>query len=94
MMVLIKAILLSLLACLAYAEKLTLTALLSDDEGTVRFECWEMDSFTKYPTVGMAVPGFADVSNISWVVLPPRPSEGYHKPPHPMFAISLQSQRV
>ncbi|KAF2169364.1 hypothetical protein M409DRAFT_20587 [Zasmidium cellare ATCC 36951] len=82
-------LLLSLLVWLTYAEHLTLTALLSDDDGKLFYECWEIDSFTKYPTVGMAVPDFAQVSNISWVVLPPRSTEGYHKPPHPMLFVLL-----
>ena len=76
----------SLLAKWAFAAKhLTLTALLSDDYGKLRFECWQMEpSFTKYPTTGSAITGLADVANISYVVLPPRSDEGLHKPPHPM----------
>lgn len=85
----IKAIALVLwcLLCLVHAEHVTLTAVLSDQDGSLRFECWEMEpSFSNYPTVGKAVSAFADVSNVSWVVLPPQSTEGFHKPPHPMFA--------
>lgn len=77
---------------LAAAEHLLLTALLSDVEGRLRFECWQMAEFVKYPTVGMAVPGVSEVTNISYVVLPPRSSEGYHRPPHPMFFVLLSGQ--
>ncbi|CAH0040934.1 unnamed protein product [Clonostachys rhizophaga] len=65
---------------------LQLTAVVSDKDQNAAFECWEFSTaFTEYPTVGSAVNGLADVSNISYVVLPPRSGEGLHKPPHPMF---------
>ncbi|KAM0810352.1 putative Cupin type-1 domain-containing protein [Seiridium cardinale] len=41
-----------------------------------------------YPTVGIAL-ALADVSNVTYVVLPPRASEGFHNPPHPMLFILL-----
>ena len=64
---------------------LTLTALLSDDNGKAFFQCWQMSTpFIEYPTVGSAVPTFAQVSNMTYVVLPPRSDEGLHKPPFPM----------
>lgn len=66
-------------------EHLLLTALLSDESGELRFECWQLDQpLERYPTIGKASKGFADVSNISYVQLPPESSEGLHKPPHPM----------
>ncbi|KAF7197814.1 hypothetical protein HII31_00903 [Pseudocercospora fuligena] len=77
---------------LAASEHLLLTALLSDAEGRLRFECWQMAEFVKYPTVGMAVPGGSEVTNLSYVVLPPQSSEGYHRPPHPMFFVLLSGQ--
>jgi hypothetical protein len=67
------------------SRHLPLTALLSHANGTAYFECWQMQQpFSDYPTVGSAIIGLADVSNFSYVVLPPRSSEGLHKPPHPM----------
>lgn len=64
---------------------LQLTAVVSDKDQNAAFECWEFsNAFTEYPTVGSAVNGLADVSNISYVILPPRSGEGLHKPPHPM----------
>ena len=65
---------------------LHLTAVVSDDEtDDAKFECWRMATpFATYPTVGESISGLADVANISYVVLPPRSSEGIHKPPHPM----------
>ncbi|VUC31401.1 unnamed protein product [Clonostachys rosea] len=65
---------------------LQLTAVVSDEKQNAAFECWEFSTaFTEYPTVGTAINGLADVSNISYVVLPPKSGEGLHKPPHPMF---------
>lgn len=65
---------------------LHLTAVVSDEEDArAKFECWEMQTpFANYPTVGDSISGLADVTNISYVILPPRSSEGIHKPPHPM----------
>ena len=65
---------------------LHLTALVSDEEdGHAKFECWQMATpFASYPTVGESISGLADVTNMSYVVLPPKSGEGIHKPPHPM----------
>jgi len=69
---------------------LTIRVLLSDSDGTAYFECWSISTpFADYPTVGSAIVGFADVSNISYVILPPRSDEGLHKPPHPIFFVLL-----
>lgn len=73
------------LALAAAANHLSLTAVVSDDDGIAKFECWEMAvPFSTYPTVGDAIPGLAEVANVSYVVLPPRSKEGIHKPPHLM----------
>ena len=65
---------------------LQLTALISNSDGNAQFECWEMAKpFSQYPTVGQSITGLAAVRNVSYVVLPPRSSEGLHKPPHPMY---------
>lgn len=68
---------------------LHLTALISNPKtGNPQFECWRLHQpFTTYPTVGKAIQGLADVSNLSYVVLPPRSSEGVHNAPHPMYII-------
>lgn len=66
-------------------QHLHLTALVTKPSGAAAFECWRLTQpFEDYPTVGTAIPGLADVSNVSYVVLPPRSGEGLHKPPHPM----------
>ena len=69
-------------------DHLQLTALLSTkDDLKARFECWEIaQPFSSYPTVGQAISGLANISNISYVVLGPRSDEGLHKPPHPMYS--------
>jgi hypothetical protein len=66
---------------------LNLTALIStEDDHNARFECWKLTTpFSGYPTVGESIQGLANVSNVSYVVLPPRSTEGWHRPPHPMF---------
>ncbi|KAK4949670.1 hypothetical protein LTR10_011511 [Elasticomyces elasticus] len=52
-------------------------------------ECWALDApFIRYPTVGRAL-DLGDTSNATYVVLPPRSAEGWHRPPHPMFFILL-----
>ena len=67
------------------ARHLQLTAIVSDKDQNAAFECWEISTpFTDYPTVGTAIPGLADVSNVSYIVLPPGSKEGLHNPPHPM----------
>lgn len=69
----------------ADASHLRLTALLSSNENKAYFECWQIDSpFNDHPTVGSAVVSFAQVLNVSCVVLPPHSDEGLHKPPYPM----------
>ncbi len=66
-------------------DRLQLTSVVSDDDGKAKFECWEISApFAGYPTAGDSITGLAEVSNISYVVLPPRADEGIHKPPHPM----------
>lgn len=76
--------------CLSLATNpshLHLTALITQPSGAAAFECWRIaQPFTDYPTVGSAITGLADVSNVSYVVLPPRSEEGLHKPPHAMYA--------
>lgn len=77
------------------AQHLQLTALLSHPNGTAYFECWQIAKpFSEYPTVGSAISGLADVSNISYVVLPPLSNEGFHTPPHPMSVNSNSLQNV
>lgn len=75
--------------CLSLAthpSHLHLTALITQPSGAAAFECWRIaQPFTDYPTVGSAITGLADVSNVSYVVLPPRSEEGLHKPPHAMY---------
>ena len=46
-------------------------------------------NFTSYPTVGKYIPGIANVTNVTYVVLPPNSKEGLHKPPYPMFFVLL-----
>ncbi|KAF2104676.1 hypothetical protein NA57DRAFT_51489 [Rhizodiscina lignyota] len=73
------------------AYYLTTTAVISDpeDHNAAKLQCWRFKRpFTTYPTVGMAV-HLADVSNLTYVVLPPRSGEGLHKPPHPMLFVLL-----
>ena len=69
-------------------EHLSMTALTSDESSPdARFECWQfMQSFHTYPTVGRSVP-LADLSNITYVVLPPKSKEGLHRPPSPMLFV-------
>ena len=66
---------------------LHLTAIVSDGkDGHAKFECWQMATpFASYPTVGDSISGLAQVTNVSYVVLPPHSGEGIHKPPHPML---------
>ena len=69
-------------------EYLSLTAVTSDKcSADARFECWQFErSFQTYPTVGRSVP-LADLSNITYVVLPPKSKEGLHRPPSPMLFV-------
>ena len=60
------------------------TALVNDAQNNAKFECWRFSKgFEEYPTIGKAVE-LGDVSNVTYVVLPPRSSEGWHNPPHLM----------
>lgn len=69
----------------ATSHRLKLTAVVSDEDQNAAFECWELATpFSDYPTAGSAIIGLADVSNVSYVVLPPGSEEGLHNPPHPM----------
>ncbi|KAI0137039.1 hypothetical protein BJ170DRAFT_40743 [Xylariales sp. AK1849] len=69
---------------------LHLPAVVSGHDGKAAFECWEISRpFSKYPTVGTSITGLADVSNMTYVVLPPKSKEGLHKPPHPMFFVLI-----
>jgi hypothetical protein len=55
-----------------------------------RIQCWALtnSTFTTYPTVGKAL-SLGDVDNATYVVLPPRSAEGWHRPPHLMFFVLL-----
>ena len=64
---------------------LNATAIVSDSNGNARIQCWQFKApFQTYPTVGMAI-HLGQVSNLTYVALPPRSKEGLHKPPHPMY---------
>jgi len=70
---------------------LTTTAVIDDPGyyGAAALQCWRFTMpFTSYPTIGMALK-LADISNITYVVLPPRSIEGLHNPPHPMLFVLL-----
>ena len=69
-------------------EFLSMSAVTSDpDNIAARIECWQFrKSFRTYPTVGKALP-LADLSNITYVVLPPESKEGLHHPPAPMLFV-------
>lgn len=50
-----------------------------------RVECWALTTpFIRYPTIGRAL-DLGDMANATYVVLPPRSEEGWHRPPHPMY---------
>ena len=70
------------------SEFLRLTAVTTDLKNTdARFECWQFNKpFQQYPTVGKAI-ALADLSNITYVILPPRSREGLHHPPAPMLFV-------
>ncbi|KAL9620970.1 MAG: hypothetical protein Q9160_004488 [Pyrenula sp. 1 TL-2023] len=54
-----------------------------------KIECWELATpFQDYPTIGTSLP-LANISNLTYVALPPKSAEGLHHPPHPMFFILL-----
>lgn len=71
--------------------KLALTAVTSEpDRPDARIECWQLlNPFTPYPTLGRAVKPLADLSNITYVVIPPRSTENLHHPPSPMLFVLL-----
>jgi hypothetical protein len=69
---------------LKHKEYLEAPAVVSDAQGNACLQCWQLTKgFTTYPTVGKAIQ-LGDTSNVTYVVLPPRSEEGYHKPPHAM----------
>ncbi|KAJ9606796.1 hypothetical protein H2200_008806 [Cladophialophora chaetospira] len=54
-----------------------------------RLQCWSLtSSFTVYPTVGKSLP-LGDVDNVTYVVLPRRSGEGWHRAPHAMYFVLL-----
>ncbi|KAH0844917.1 hypothetical protein AYO21_04157 [Fonsecaea monophora] len=72
-------------------ETLYITALTNyaDPPYLARLQCWALTTrFTVYPTVGRAL-ALGDVDNATYVVLPPRSGEGWHRPPHAMFFVLL-----
>ena len=76
---------LSVLPLIVNGHYLTATAITEDEKGTARLECWKFTQpFHTYPTVGRSLP-LANVSNVTYVALPPRSGEGIHNPPHPMW---------
>lgn len=83
------ALLIYVVAVLASTKHyLTATAVVSNSRGDARIQCWQFETpFETYPTVGMAM-NLGQVSNLTYVVLPPRSREGLHKPPHPMCVSS------
>jgi hypothetical protein len=78
---------------LAKPDLLLLNAVVSDADDKARIECWQFDDapFSSYPTVGKAM-ALADVSNVTYVVLPPNSKEGLHGPPHPMLFVLVSGQ--
>ncbi|KAB8254133.1 hypothetical protein BDV32DRAFT_132913 [Aspergillus pseudonomiae] len=71
------------------AHCLTTTAIVEDENGIASLECWKFTQpLQKYPTIGMSLP-LANVSNVTYVALPPRSGEGIHNPPHPMLFVLL-----
>ena len=72
-------------------ETLYITALTNqpDPPHHARIECWSLNNkFNTYPTVGKSL-SLGDVDSITYVVLPPRSAEGWHRPPHPMYFVLL-----
>ncbi|KIW32152.1 uncharacterized protein PV07_03722 [Cladophialophora immunda] len=73
------------------ATTLYITALTNhrDPPYLARAQCWALAApFTVYPTVGRAL-ALGAVDNATYVVLPPRSAEGWHRPPHAMFFVLL-----
>lgn len=72
-------------------KRLQISAVVNEDHDpyNAKIECWKLDApFSKYPTVGEAL-SLGDVTNMTYVTLPPRSQEGLHHPPHNMFFILL-----
>ncbi|RVX73171.1 hypothetical protein B0A52_02298 [Exophiala mesophila] len=65
----------------------TISTVLNDPSPpyAAEIQCWRLlnSIFHTYPTVGKAA-FLGDVSNLTYVVLPPRSGEGWHRPPAPM----------
>src|SRR3569833_2097629 len=79
------ACILPLPATVSCSSHMIATALVSEPDGDARIECWRFEPpLHSYPNVGAAVT-VAEVSNVTYVVLPPRSSEGIHNPPYPML---------
>jgi hypothetical protein len=78
---------------IAKPDLLQLSAVVSDADDNARIECWQFDDvpFSRYPTVGKAL-HLADVSNVTYVVLPPKSKEGLHRPPHPMLFVLVSGK--
>lgn len=67
-------------------KKLQLSAVLNEPDPPYHaiVQCWELSpSFVSYPTTGRAL-SLGDTANTTYVVLPPRGGEGWHRPPSPM----------
>lgn len=72
-------------------KRLQLSAVVNEEHYPyhAKIECWELENpFTEYPTVGKAL-YLGDVTNMTYVSLPPRSQEGLHHPPHNMFFVLL-----
>jgi len=79
-------VLVQLVTAFARESHVNVTAIVSANAVTsdAHFECWRLAApLTEYPTVGKSM-NLAQVSNVTYVVLPPRSEEGLHRPPHPM----------
>ncbi|KIW13269.1 hypothetical protein PV08_08456 [Exophiala spinifera] len=72
-------------------KKLRLSAVLNEPDPPYHaiVQCWELSPwFVSYPTTGRAL-SLGDTANATYVVLPPRGGEGWHRPPSPMFFVLL-----
>jgi hypothetical protein len=92
-LLLLVRVLLVLDAATAKPDLLQLSAVVSDADDNARIECWQFEDapFSRYPTVGKAM-YLADVSNVTYVVLPLVSKEGLHRPPHPMLFILVSGE--
>lgn len=73
------------------AKRLRVSAVVNTDHypHDAKIECWELEApFSKYPTVGEAL-SLGNVTNMTYVTLPPKSKEDLHHPPHDMFFILL-----